>query len=107
MPPFFDQRLSAAHALATACCESSLQPARDVVFRGSVSLALELAPCSLGNNASQVRLLVVPVSFLACLHVCIVSVFITLLQVLGVSISFDFVEALPSGSTLFTVSARV
>jgi sulfur relay (sulfurtransferase) complex TusBCD TusD component (DsrE family) len=61
MPPFLYQRLSAAHALAIACCERSLQPVRDFFFRCSVVMARELAPSSLGNNASQVRLLVVPV----------------------------------------------
>lgn len=68
MPPFSDQRLSAAHALATAVCECSLQPALDVVLRSSVVWTLELALSRLGNNASQVRLLAVSVLGFRFMH---------------------------------------
>jgi hypothetical protein len=61
MPPFSDQRLSAADALATVFCECSMQPAQNFVLSGSVAWTLELALGRLGNNTSQVRLLVVPV----------------------------------------------
>ena len=127
MPSFFDQRLSAVDALATAICECRMQPALDVVLRGRVSWTLELALGRLGNNASQVRLLAVPVlgfrvmhssmrccalgpvpvCFFALTHVCIFSVFFTLLEVLGVSVRWVVVEQRPFRSTLFSVSARV
>ena len=61
MPPFLDQRLSAAYAFAAACCECSLQLVHHVVLSGSIVLTLELARSRLGNITSQVRLLVVPV----------------------------------------------
>ena len=46
-----------------------------------------------------------PVSFFACLHVCIVRVPLTLLKVLGVSVDGVFVEERPFGSTHLTVCA--
>ena len=61
MPPFFDQRLPAAHAIAAACCECSSQPERDVVFRGSVVWTRELAIGGFGDNDIQVRIRIVPV----------------------------------------------
>ena len=115
MPSFFNQRLSAADALATAFCECRMQPALDVVLSGRVSWTLELALGRLGNNASQVLFLIVPVlgfrvmhssmrccalgpvpvCFFALTHVCTVSVFFTLLQVLGVSVCRVVVEQRP------------
>jgi hypothetical protein len=113
MLSLFDQRLSAADALATAFCECSMQPARDVVLSGSVAWTLELALGRLGDNASQVLFLIVPVlgfrvvafnacalgpvpvCFFALTHVCIFSVFFTLLQVLGVSVCRVVVEERP------------